>query len=149
MTEPVDEFTQLEWFQFVAPETVEFQEGRTVMRLEPRRAHLNFNGTVSGPIVYALAEMAGGSALVATMVDQIVNAYMVTESARIEYLAPTRGTTFAIAEVPVDVVERIRSSLTQGVAIEADVHVSVQNAGREVARCDLRFAFRPRRRARR
>ena len=49
------QFTEMEWIKFLGIEPLSAGAGRAVIRLQPRSVHLNHNGTVNAPILYALA----------------------------------------------------------------------------------------------
>ena len=48
-----DQFTEMEWIKFLGTRA---GDGRAVIRLDPQPVHLNHNGTVNAPILYALPE---------------------------------------------------------------------------------------------
>ena len=61
--------------QFLGIEPLDAGEGRAVIRLDPQPVHLNHNGTVNAPILYALAEVAGAGAVVAGMLELAAKSY--------------------------------------------------------------------------
>ena len=79
---------------------VEAADGRAVIRLDPQPVHLNHNGTVNAPILYALAEVAGAGAVVAGMLELAALSYTVVKRAEIDYLAPARGAVVATGQIP-------------------------------------------------
>ena len=65
-----NQFTEMEWIKFLDIEPLSAEAGRAVIRLQPRPVHLNHNGTVNAPILYALAEVAGAGSVIAGMLEQ-------------------------------------------------------------------------------
>ena len=57
MSDP-SQFTEMEWIRFLDIEPLSAEGGRAVIRLRPKPAHLNHNGTVNAPILFGLAEVA-------------------------------------------------------------------------------------------
>src|SRR5271155_406785 len=98
-----DQFTEMEWIKFLGIEPLEAADGRAVIRLDPQPVHLNHNGTVNAPILYALAEVAGAGAVVAGMLELAAQSYTVVKRAEIDYLAPARGAITATGEIPGEV----------------------------------------------
>ena len=81
-------------------EPLDAGEGRAVIGLDPEPVHLNHNGTVNAPILYALAEVAGAGAVVAGMLELAARSYTVVKRASIEYLAPAAGAVVATGGIP-------------------------------------------------
>ncbi len=74
-----DQFTEMAWIKFLGIEPLDAGEGRAVIRLDPEPVHLNHNGTVNAPILYALAEVAGAGAVVAGMLELAARSYTVVK----------------------------------------------------------------------
>jgi acyl-coenzyme A thioesterase PaaI-like protein len=124
-----EQFTEMEWIKFLGIEPLEAADGRAVIRLDPQPVHLNHNGTVNAPILYALAEVAGAGAVVAGMLELAARSFTVVKRASIEYLAPARGAVVATGE-----------------AVEVEVSVEIcDSTGTVATRCVLVVAVRPRR----
>jgi acyl-coenzyme A thioesterase PaaI-like protein len=144
-----DQFTEMVWIKFLGIEPLDAGEGRAVIRLDPQPVHLNHNGTINAPILYALAEVAGAGAVVAGMLELAARSYTVVKSASIEYLAPARGAVVATGEIPAETFEAARSLVEAGDPAEVEVAVDVCDlADTVVTRCALVVAVRPRRRDR-
>jgi acyl-CoA thioesterase len=141
-----DQFTEMAWIKFLGIDPLDAGEGRAVIRLDPQPVHLNHNGTVNAPILYALAEVAGAGAVVAGMLELAARSYTVIRRASIEYLAPARGVVVATGEIPSESFASARSLLQEGKAAEVEVPVEVcDSTGSVVTRCVLVVAVRPRR----
>ena len=141
-----DQFTEMAWIKFLGIEPLAADEGRAVIRLDPQPVHLNHNGTVNAPILYALAEVAGAGAVVAGMLELAARSYTVVKRASIEYLAPARGAVTATGTIPPEVFAAARSSVQSGEGAEVEVPVDVHDAAGTLAtRCVLVVAVRPRR----
>jgi acyl-coenzyme A thioesterase PaaI-like protein len=141
-----DQFTEMAWIKFLGIEPLDAGEGRAVIRLDPQPVHLNHNGTVNAPILYAVAEVAGAGAVVAGMLELAARSYTVVKRASIEYLAPARGTITATGEIPMNTFAAARSSVEAGRAAEVEVTVEVSDSSGSVAtRCVLVVSVRPRR----
>jgi acyl-CoA thioesterase len=141
-----DQFTEMAWIKFLGIEPLDAGEGRAVIRLDPQPVHLNHNGTVNAPILYAIAEVAGAGAVVAGMLELAARSYTVVKRASIEYLAPARGTITATGEIPVDTFAAARSLVEAGSAAEVEVPVEVSDSSGSVAtRYVLVVSIRPRR----
>jgi acyl-coenzyme A thioesterase PaaI-like protein len=142
-----DQFTEMAWIKFLGIEPIDAGEGRAVIRLDPQPVHLNHNGTVNAPILYAVAEVAGAGAVVAGMLELAARSYTVVKRASIEYLAPARGPITATGEIPFDTFVAARSLVEAGSAAEVEVVVEVSDSSGSVAtRCVLVVSVRPRRR---
>jgi acyl-coenzyme A thioesterase PaaI-like protein len=141
-----DQFTEMEWIKFLGIEPLEAGDGRAVIRLDPQPVHLNHNGTVNAPILYALAEVAGAGAVVAGMLELAARSYTVVRRAEIEYLAPARGAIVATGEIPPETFVAARSLVEEGDPAEVEVSVEVRDSTGTVAtRCKLVVSVRPRR----
>jgi acyl-CoA thioesterase len=146
--DPVEHFTQQGFIQFLAFEPIEAGGGKAVIRLDPKPEHLNHNGTVNAAVLYGLAEVAGAGALVADMLDLAARSYTVVKMATIEYLAPVRGVVDAVGTVETGEVERARSGVLSGNAVEVLAPVSLTDEhGTEVATVRFTMAIRPKRNA--
>lgn len=144
-SDSTDQFTEMPWIKFLGIEPVTADEGRAVIRLDPQAVHLNHNGTINAPILYALAEVAGAGALVAGMLELAARSYTVVTRASIEYLAPARGPVTATGEIPLEMFSAARSAVEAGSSAEVEVPVEVRDAaGVLVTRCVLVTAVRPR-----
>ena len=44
---------RMEWIKFLGIELLSSEPGQVVIRLQPRSVHLNHNGTVNAPILFA------------------------------------------------------------------------------------------------
>ncbi len=144
--ESTAQFTEMAWIKFLGIEPLDASEGRAVIRLDPEPVHLNHNGTVNAPILYALAEVAGAGAVVAGMLELAARSYTVVKRASIEYLAPARGAVVATGEIPVEVFSAARTLVEAGEAAEVEVPVDVcDSTGTVAARSVLVIAVRPRR----
>jgi acyl-CoA thioesterase len=141
-----DQFTEMAWIKFLGVDPLDAGEGRAVIRLDPQPVHLNHNGTVNAPILYALAEVAGAGAVVAGMLELAARSYTVIKRASIEYLAPARGAVVATGEIPPESFISARALVQEGKAAEVEVPVEVcEPTGSVVTRCVLVVAVRPRR----
>jgi acyl-coenzyme A thioesterase PaaI-like protein len=141
-----DQFTEMAWIKFLGIEPLDAGEGRAVIRLDPQPVHLNHNGTVNAPILYALAEVAGAGAVVAGMLELAAKSYTVIKRASIEYLAPARGAVTATGEISPETFMAARSSVEGGEAAEVEVSVEVcDSTGSMTTRCVLVVSVRPRR----
>jgi acyl-coenzyme A thioesterase PaaI-like protein len=141
-----EQFTEMEWIKFLGIEPLEAADGRAVIRLDPQPVHLNHNGTVNAPILYALAEVAGAGAVVAGMLELAARSFTVVKRASIEYLAPARGAVVATGEIPVEDFLSARTSVEGGEAVEVEVSVEIcDSTGTVATRCVLVVAVRPRR----
>ena len=141
-----DQFTEMAWIKFLGIEPLDAGEGRAVIRLDPQPVHLNHNGTVNAPILYALAEVAGAGAVVAGMLELAARSYTVVKRASIEYLAAARGSITATGEIPIDIFAAARSLVEAGSAAEVEVPVEVSDSsGSVTTRCVLVVSVRPRR----
>src|SRR5271170_5806491 len=109
-----DQFTEMAWIKFLGIEPLDAGEGRAVIRLDPQPVHLNHNGTVNAPILYALAEVAGAGAVVAGMLELAAESYTVIKRASIEYLMPARGAVIATGEISAETFIAARSSVEGG-----------------------------------
>jgi acyl-CoA thioesterase len=135
------------WIKFLGIDPLDAGDGRAVIRLEPQPVHLNHNGTINAPILYALAEVAGAGAVVAGMLELAARSYTVVKMATIEYLAPARGTVVATGEIPSETFEAARASVEVGEPAEVKVPVDIRDLSDSVVtRCTLVVAVRPRRR---
>lgn len=140
------QFTDMEWIKFLDIEPLEASDVRAVIRLDPKPVHLNHNGTVNAPILYALADVAGAGAVVAGMLELAAQAYTVIKRASIEYMAPARGAVVAVGEIATESFIAARTSVEQGDATEVEVPVEVSDSsGNITTRCVLVVAVRPRR----
>ncbi len=141
-----DQFTEMAWIKFLGIEPLDAGAGRAVIRLKPQPVHLNHNGTINAPILYALAEVAGAGAVVAGMLELAARSYTVVKSATIEYLAPARGAVVATGEIPTHTFEAARASVEAGEPAQVEVAVDVCDITETVVtRCLLVVAVRPRR----
>lgn len=141
-----DQFTEMAWIKFLGIEPLDAGEGRAVIRLDPQPVHLNHNGTVNAPILYALAEVAGAGAVVAGMLELAAQSYTVIKRASIEYLTPARGAVIATGEISAETFIAARSSVEGGEAAEVEVSVEVcDSTGSVATRCTLVVSVRPRR----
>ncbi len=140
------QFIEMEWIKFLGIEPLEASDGRAVIRLDPRPVHLNHNGTVNAPILYALAEVAGAGAVVAGMLELAAQSYTVIKRASIEYVAPARGAVVAVGEIAMEAFTAVRASVERGDATEVEVPVEVSDlSGTVTTRCVLVVTVRPRR----
>lgn len=140
-----DTFTELEWIKFLGIEPVSAADGRAVIRLQPKPVHLNHNGTVNAPILYALAEVAGAGALVAGMLDRAADRYIVIKRASIEYQAPGRGVMVANGGVPRAVFQRALADVEAGQPCEVETDVTIcAEGGKAVAAARFTVSIRPR-----
>ena len=145
-TSSTDQFTEMEWIKFLGIEALDVSEGRAIIRLNPKPVHLNHNGTVNAPILYALAEVAGAGAVVAGMLELAARSYTVIKRASIEYLAPARGAVVATGEIPLEAFSAARALVEAGEASEIEMLVEVSDStGTVVARSVLVVAVRPKR----
>jgi acyl-CoA thioesterase len=145
--DPVEHFSQQGFIQYLAIEPVQAGGGTATIRLDPRPEHLNHNGTVNAAVLYGLAEVAGAGAVVADMLDLAAQSYTVVKRATIEYLVPARGVLEATGEVASSAVEKAKSTLLDGTAVELEVPVSVKDGQDiEVARVQFVVAIKPKRR---
>jgi acyl-coenzyme A thioesterase PaaI-like protein len=145
-SDSTDQFTEMAWIKFLGIEPLDASEGRAAIRLDPQPVHLNHNGTVNAPILYAVAEVAGAGAVVAGMLELAARSYTVVKRASIEYLAPARGAVIATGVIPVEVFRAARSSVEAGEAAQVEVPVDVcDSTGNVAVRCVLVVAVRPRR----
>jgi acyl-CoA thioesterase len=141
-----DQFTEMAWIKFLGIDSLDAGEGRAVIRLDPKPVHLNHNGTVNAPILYALAEVAGAGAVVAGMLELAARSYTVIKRASIEYLAPARGAVVATGEIPPESFIAARALVQDGKAAEVVVPVEVcDSTGSVTTRCVLVVTVRPRR----
>jgi acyl-coenzyme A thioesterase PaaI-like protein len=142
-----NQFTEMEWIKFLGIEPLSVEAGRTVIRLQPRLVHLNHNGTVNAPILYALAEVAGAGSVVAGMLEQAAASYTVVKKASIEYLAPARGAVTADGVLASHFFEQALTDVNAGRPSEAEVPVNIRDSdGALVATAEFTIAIRPRRR---
>ena len=145
MSDP-SQFTEMEWIRFLDIEPLLAEAGRAVIRLRPKPAHLNHNGTVNAPILFGLAEIAGAGALVAGMLQEASGSYTVVRSANIEYVAPARGDVTATGNVASSAFLKAIEDVTARRAVEVEVPVTIADAvGTQVARALFVIAIRPRR----
>jgi acyl-coenzyme A thioesterase PaaI-like protein len=141
-----DQFTEMEWIKFLGIEPLEAADGRVVIRLDPQPVHLNHNGTVNAPILYALAEVAGAGAVVAGMLELASQSYTVVKRAEIDYLAPARGVVVATGQIPSETFVAARSLVEKGERAEVEVSVEVRDStGALSTRCVVVISVRPRR----
>ena len=56
MSDP-SQFTEMEWIRFLDIEPLFGRDRAAVIRLRPKPAHLNHNGTVNAPILFGLSEL--------------------------------------------------------------------------------------------
>lgn len=141
-----DQFTEMAWIKFLGIEPLDAGDGRAVIRLDPQPVHLNHNGTINAPILYALAEVAGAGAVVAGMLELAARSYTVVKRASIEYLAPARGAVVATGKISAEIFMAARSSVEGGEAAEVEVPVEVcDSTGSVATRCVLVVSVRPRR----
>jgi acyl-coenzyme A thioesterase PaaI-like protein len=141
-----DQFTEMEWIKFLGIEPLEAGDGRAVMRLDPQPVHLNHNGTVNAPILYALAEVAGAGAVVAGMLELAAQSYTVVKQAEIDYLAQARGVIIATGQIPPETFVAVRSLVEKGDRAEVEVPVEVRDStGTLSTRCVVVISVRPRR----
>src|ERR1700735_5451901 len=115
------QFTEMEWIKFLGIEPLSAGAGRAVIRLQPRSVHLNHNGTVNAPILYALAEVAGAGAVVAGMLELAAQSYTVVKRAEIDYRAPPRGAVAATGQTPPATFVAVRSLVEKGDHAEVEV----------------------------
>jgi acyl-coenzyme A thioesterase PaaI-like protein len=140
------QFTEMEWIKFLDIEPLKASDGRVVIRLDPKPVHLNHNGTVNAPILYALAEVAGAGAVVAGMLELAAQSSAVIKRASIEYVASARGAVIAAGEIATETFTAARASVERGDAAEVEVPVEVSDSSGTIAtRCVLVVAVRPRR----
>jgi acyl-CoA thioesterase len=141
-----NQFTEMEWIKFLGIEPLSAEAGRAVIRLEPRSVHLNHNGTVNAPILYALAEVAGAGSVIAGMLEQAASSYTVVKKASIEYLAPARGAVTADGLLARRLFEHALADVNAGRPSEAEVPVNVRDSdGTLVATAQFTIAIRPHR----
>ncbi len=107
--------------QFLGIEPLSTEAGLVVIRLQPRSVHLNHNGTVNAPILYALAEVAGAGSVVAGMLEEAASSYTVVKKATIEYLASARGEVTADGLLPSHVSEEVLADVSAGRPSDVDV----------------------------
>src|ERR1700728_4731963 len=115
-----DQFTEMAWIEFLGSYPLDAGEGRAVIRLDPQPVHLNHNGTVNAPILYALAEVAGAGSVIAGMLEQAAASYTVVKKASIEYLAPARGAMTADGTLASHFFEQALADVTAGRPSEAE-----------------------------
>ncbi len=145
MSDP-SQFTEMEWIRFLDIEPLSAEGGRAVIRLRPKPAHLNHNGTVNAPILFGLAEVAGAGAVVAGMLQEAASSYTVVRSAHIEYLAPARSDVTATGRITSSVFIKAIEDVTARRPVEVEVPVTISDgAGTRVARASFVIAMRPRR----
>jgi acyl-CoA thioesterase len=145
MSDP-SQFTEMEWIRFLDIEPISAESGRAVIRLRPKPVHLNHNGTVNAPILFALAEIAGAGAVVAGMLQEASSSYTVVRSAKIEYEAPARGDVTATGDVASTVFSKAIEDVTARRPVEVEVPVTIADAaGTRVASASFVIAIRPRR----
>jgi acyl-CoA thioesterase len=145
MSDP-SQFTEMEWIQFLAIEPLSAEAGRAVIRLRPKPVHLNHNGTVNAPILFALAEIAGAGAVVAGMLQEASSSYTVVRSAQIEYVTPARGDVTATGEIASLVFSKVFEDVTAHRPVEVEAPVTIADpAGTLVVRASFVIAIRPRR----
>jgi acyl-CoA thioesterase len=141
-----NQFTEMEWIKFLGIEPLSAEAGRAVIRLQPRSVHLNHNGTVNAPILYALAEVAGAGSVVAGMLDQAAASYTVVKRASIEYLAAARGAVTAEGMLAMPFFEQALADVIAGRPSEVEVPVNIQDSdGALVVTAEFTIAIRPRR----
>jgi acyl-CoA thioesterase len=141
------QFTEMEWIRFLGIEPLTAEAGRAVIRLQPRSVHLNHNGTVNAPILYALAEVAGAGSVVAGRLEQAAGSYTVVKKASIEYLAPARGAVTANGMPSSDLIEEVRADVAAGRPSDAEVPVNIRDSdGVLVTTAKFMIAIRPSRR---
>jgi acyl-CoA thioesterase len=142
------QFTEMEWIKFLGIEPLSAGAGRAVIRLQPRSVHLNHNGTVNAPILYALAEVAGAGAVVSGMLEQAAVSYTVVTRASIEYLAPARGAVTADGMLAAHLFEQVLADVNARRPSEAEVPVNIRDSdGALVATAAFTIAIRPKRRS--
>jgi acyl-CoA thioesterase len=143
-----NQFTEMEWIKFLGIEPLSAEAGRAVIRLQPRSVHLNHNGIVNAPILYALAEVAGAGAVVSGMLEQAAVSYTVVKRASIEYLAPARGAVTADGMLAADLFEQALADVNAGRPSESGVPVNIRDSdGALVATAGFTIAIRPKRRS--
>ena len=141
-----DQFTEMAWIKFLGIEPIEAGDGRAVIRLDPQPVHLNHNGTVNAPILYALEEVAGAGAVVAGMLELAAQSYTVVKRAEIDYLAPARGAVVATGQIPPETFVAARSLVENGDRADVEVPVEIRDStGTVSTRCVLVVSVRPRR----
>jgi acyl-CoA thioesterase len=141
-----DQFTEMAWIKFLGIEPLEAADGKATIRLDPEPVHLNHNGTINAPILFALAEVAGAGAVVAGMLELAARCYTVVKRASIEYLAPARGPVIATGQIPLEIFSHTRASVEAGRPAEVEVPVEVADGmGTVAARSVFTVAIRPRR----
>ncbi len=146
MDASADQFTEMAWIKFLGIEPLMADEGHAVIRLDPQPVHLNHNGTVNAPILYALAEVAGAGAVVAGMLELAARSYTVIKRAEIEYLAPARGAVTATGVIALETFSNARIALAAGEDVEVNSPVEIRDSGGTLTtRCTLIVAVRPRR----
>lgn len=140
------QFTEMEWIKFLGIEPLSSEPGRVVIRLQPRSIHLNHNGTVNAPILYAVAEVAGAGAAVAGMLERAGASYIVVKRATIEYVAPARGDVVAEGVIALPVFTQAVTDVDAGQPSNVEVPVTICDAeGSTVATAQFTIAIRPRR----
>jgi len=140
------QFTEMEWIKFLGIEALSSEPGRVVIRLQPRSVHLNHNGTVNAPILYAVAEVAGAGAAVAGMLERAAASYIVVKRASIEYAAPARGDVVAEGVIAPRVFAQAVAHVDAGQPSDVEVPVTICDAdGSTVATAQFTIAIRPRR----
>jgi uncharacterized protein (TIGR00369 family) len=140
------QFTEMEWIRFLGIEALSAEAGRAVIRLRPRSVHLNHNGTVNAPILYALAEVAGAGAVVAGMLQEAAASYTVIKSASIDYHAPARGDVVATGAIPASAFKEVADDVSAGRPSEVGVPVVITDEdGTTVASARFVISIRPRR----
>ncbi len=136
-------FVELPWVRFLGIEMISAEPGRVTLGIDPRPEHHNQNGTVNAPVMFGLAEAAGAAALVMGFLDLLGTTYSVVRHAEMHFLAAARGPITATGTVDPQEVDRVRSLVESGEAVDLPIPVEVHDReSRTVARIDMVMAVR-------
>jgi uncharacterized protein (TIGR00369 family) len=124
-------------------DVVEADSGRVVVRLPARRRNLNVGGTVHGAAIFALAETVHGIAVFWQFAP--AGHRMATRQARLEFLAPARGTLTCSFGLEEPARRRIAGELERCGACDVEFSSEVRDGqGKKVARLVASYAIRRR-----
>src|SRR5512140_661198 len=116
---------------------------RVVIRLPWRRRNRNTSSTVHGGAIFALAETVHGIAVFWQFAPALHS--MVSRQARLDFLAPARGTLTCRFGLEESVIRRIANDLERQGACDVELSSEVRDAqGRVVARLVAVYAIRRR-----
>lgn len=115
-------------------------DGKSLTLNAPLAMNSNHKGTAFGGSLFSLAVLAGWGLLVLKLGERDLDAELVIQDSKVEYLAPVRGDFNAQARLDADEFERFVRTLSRRWKARIRVAVAIAADGRNAVRFEGTFA---------